>query len=544
MENFLLVMQSISIVVLLAEVVYMISRITNRGQALVFLFVLEAFVNNVGYLLELVAVTKETALMGTKISYLGKTYLLLTVFLYIAYFCKQYVLRILRLALVAFHTLILFLVFFAEKFNWYYSSVEYMDEGVFGHLVLGHGPVYMIYVVSMVFYTLAMLHMLIQRYMAIRNKTERRQIICLLAMICVNGLSIVLFLMNLTGGYDTTAMGYFASALILLFAIFRYSMFDTLEMAKGYVVDNMDSGVIVLDDEDNLLYYNGVAREIYPKLNKKSYRIIEEIKGYYKAGEHYFSDDKVYQITRENIDSKERRRGQIYLISDITERYHYTEKLELDVEEKSKKINKIQHSIIASFANMVEARDGLTGEHIRNTSLYVAIVARALKRVNSFEHVLSEEEVETMIEAAPLHDIGKIAISDTILCKPGKLTEEEYGIMKTHSEIGAKMIDEAIEGVGDSNYMAMARDMAHYHHEKWDGTGYPNGLKGKEIPLCARVMAIADVYDALRSKRCYKDGFSKEKSLEIIKESSGSHFDPDIVDVFIQNIDAIEQVQA
>lgn len=542
MIQFLFAMQIISIVVLLAEVVYMVSRVTSRGQALVFLFVLEAFVNNVGYLLELVATTKETAIMGTKICYLGKTFLLLTVFMYIMHFCKIKVSRILFGGLVAFHTLILFLVFFAEKTNLYYSNISYTEEGFFSHLILEHGIVYKMYEASMILYFTVMFFVLVRRYLTIRNKVEKRQIICLLSMLIVNGICVALFLMHLTGGYDTTAMGYFIAALILLFAIFRYNMFDTLEMAKEFVVDNMDSGVIVLDDDDNLLYCNAVALEIYPKLNKKTPNIIEEVKGYYKREENIFSNERVYQVTREDIDNKDRRRGQLYVITDITDRYNYTEKLKHDVEEKTKEITRMQHSIIASFANMVEARDGLTGQHIRNTSLYVAIVARALKQVNSYEQVVSDEYVETMIEAAPLHDIGKIAISDTILCKPARLTEEEYDIMKTHSAIGAKMIDEALEGVGENAYMAMARDMAHYHHEKWDGTGYPNGLKGKEIPLCARIMAIADVYDALRSKRCYKEGFSKEKSLEIIKESSGTHFDPEIVEIFVQNIEAIEQV--
>lgn len=543
MIQFLFVMQIISIIILLVEVVYMVSRITSRGQALVFLFVLEAFVNNVGYLLELVANTKETAIMGTKICYLGKTFLLLTVFMYIMHFCKIKVSRILLGVLVAFHTLILFLVFFSENVHLYYSSIEYTDEGFFSHLVLGHGFVYQMYEVSMVLYFAVMIFVLARRYLIIKNKVERRQIVCLLAMLVVNGISIVLFLMNMTGGYDTTAMGYFISALILLFAIFHYNMFDTLEMAKEYVVDNMDSGVIVLNDDDSLLYCNAVAVDLYPGLEKgKIADIIAAIKKLYKTEEKLFAKNRVYQIAREDIDNKDRRRGQLYVITDITDSYNYTERLKHDVEEKTKEITRMQHSIIASFANMVEARDGLTGQHIRNTSLYVAIVAKALKQVNAYEHILSDEYVETMIEAAPLHDIGKIAISDTILCKPSRLTEEEYDIMKTHSAIGAKMIDEALEGVGENEYMAMARDMAHYHHEKWDGTGYPNGLRGKEIPLCARIMAIADVYDALRSKRCYKDGFSKEKSLEIIKESAGTHFDPEIVDIFVKNIDAIEQV--
>ena len=183
----------------------------------------------------------------------------------------------------------------------------------------------------------------------------------------------------------------------------------------------------------------------------------------------------------------------------------------------------------------------MTGTHIHNTSLYVAILAKAWQK-KATNHMLTDRYVESMIEAASLHDIGKITISDTILLKPGKLTPEEFEIMKTHPANGAKMIEEIAARVGETDYLVVAKEMAHYHHEKWDGTGYPMGLKGEEIPVCARIMAIADVYDALRSKRSYKEEIPEKEALKIIREGAGTHFDPQIVDIFFENLLVIQQV--
>lgn len=232
----------------------------------------------------------------------------------------------------------------------------------------------------------------------------------------------------------------------------------------------------------------------------------------------------------------------MYVISDITDSYNYTARLQRDVSEKTREIVKIQHSVIASFANMIEARDGITGLHIKRTSAYVGIIVKELQKSPDYKEILTDEYASKIIDAASLHDIGKISIPDDILKKPGKLTDEEFDVIKTHPSVGAEIIEETLTEVEENEYLCIARDMAHYHHEKWNGTGYPCGLKGEEIPLCARIMAIADVYDALRSKRSYKEGFSKEKSRDIILESSGSHFDPKIVDAFMANIQEIESV--
>lgn len=193
----------------------------------------------------------------------------------------------------------------------------------------------------------------------------------------------------------------------------------------------------------------------------------------------------------------------------------------------------MQSGIITMMAEIVENRDDNTGGHIRRTAGYVESIARELQKQGSYRDILTDGYINDIIVAAPLHDIGKIHISDAVLNKPGKLTQEEFEIMKTHTTAGQKLLEHAKEELGESSYLNTAVEMAAYHHEWWNGGGYPYGISGDEIPLCARIMAVADVFDALTSKRCYKDAMPIEKAYEIIREESGTHFDPVVAEAFL-----------
>ena len=165
-----------------------------------------------------------------------------------------------------------------------------------------------------------------------------------------------------------------------------------------------------------------------------------------------------------------------------------------------------------------------------------------LAEMPEYATVLTPEMQERMYKAAPLHDIGKIKISDVVLNKPGKLTPEEFEVIKTHAESGGEIIEKTLTDIESDSYLKVAREMALYHHEKWNGTGYPYHLSGEDIPLCARIMAVVDVFDALTSKRVYKDAFPVEKAFRILEESSGSHFDPKIVGTFLAHKEEVTQV--
>lgn len=200
----------------------------------------------------------------------------------------------------------------------------------------------------------------------------------------------------------------------------------------------------------------------------------------------------------------------------------------------------LQKSLISAMADLVENRDENTGGHIQRTSRYVEIIARKLKEDGKYGDILTNKYIEDMVIAAPLHDVGKIHIPDAILNKPGKLDAEEFSTMKTHSAAGGAIISHIESDIGEIEYLRIAKQMAEYHHERMDGKGYPYGLKGDEIPLCARILAVADVFDAISSKRCYKEAFSLDKSFAIIQEEMGSHFDEEVAQAFLDCREEVE----
>lgn len=198
--------------------------------------------------------------------------------------------------------------------------------------------------------------------------------------------------------------------------------------------------------------------------------------------------------------------------------------------------------IVTSFATLVESRDSSTGSHVKRTKSYVKIILDEIKTNNLYSSIMTKDFEDKMMNAAPMHDIGKISIPDTILQKPGKLTDEEYSVMKKHSVLGGEIIQEIFKDMDDKEFLNIAYDVTRYHHEKWNGNGYPEGLVGKEIPFSARIMAIADVFDAISAKRCYRDAMPLDKCFAIIKEGKGVDFDPVLTDLFLNAREKVEKV--
>ena len=218
---------------------------------------------------------------------------------------------------------------------------------------------------------------------------------------------------------------------------------------------------------------------------------------------------------------------------------------EITTQQRSRELIMSQDVAIVSLSTLVETRDKETGHHILRTQRYVKTLAKRLRRLPKYKKILDAQAIELLYKSAPLHDIGKVGIPDRILANSGKLSAEEFDIMKTHTVIGAQTIQKSekmIQGKVDIPYLKYAYDMAISHHEKWDGSGYPYGLSGDAIPLAGRLMAVADVYDALVSKRKYKDAFSHESAREMILLARGKHFDPDVVDAFIAEEEAFKDI--
>lgn len=543
MYHLYVTIQYMGIVVVLIGLAYLLQQWPSRPQSFMLFLWLAVLIYSIGYLFELTATTMEEALLATKLSYMGKIYIPPLAFFFVTRYCGIKMPKGIVLGLTAVHTMVLVSVLTCEYHNFFYKEISFTKEGMFPHLVHMHGVGYVAYMALVLCYSLVLLAISVVRYYKAKEE-ERKKVLSMMIVVLCPAFGLVLYLSGLTQGYDSTAVCYVISGIVMLVSIFKYDFFDTVNLAKDYVVDNLSDGLVVFGNQGQLVYANAPAQRLYPSLATQEYEeAIADIRSYYRAGEKLLRRGRMYAISGRNIYHKNALRGKMFFLQDVTDSYNYTVKLETEVREKTKELHDIQHALIVSLANMVEARDGVTGLHIKDTSAYVEIMARALQKKPKYCELMSDAYVTVLSEAAPLHDIGKISMPDAILRKEGSLTTEELKTIHSHPELGAQIIDSVLADVESNDYLVTARDMACYHHEKWDGSGYPHGLKGEEIPLSARIMAIADVYDALRAERSYKGACTKEEAREIIVEQSGTHFDPELIEVFLESLEEIEAVK-
>jgi len=216
--------------------------------------------------------------------------------------------------------------------------------------------------------------------------------------------------------------------------------------------------------------------------------------------------------------------------------------LEKKVRGRTRELALTQETTIEAIAYLVEYRDPETGGHIKRTKNYVHLLAKKLQEKPKYKDILTDEMIENLYKSAPLHDIGKIGIRDDVLLKTTKLTDEEFEEMKTHAQIGYDALCQASQKLGENSFLQNAMILSKYHHERWNGAGYPDHVAGEDIPIAGRIMAISDVYDALISERAYKPAFSHEEAMKIIREESGRHFDPELVEVFLSVSDEVHQI--
>lgn len=562
MYTLMMITEYVGIIMLVLELFYVMYQKKSYMQNLLLILVISCLINFIGYLFELHATNQETALLSVKFAYLGKPFIVLSIFSFVLSFCKINLSGILRSILIGVHALITVLVLTCESHDLFYSSIDFTYEGSFPHLVLGHGIFYYAYMLLLFLYFITMVVLGIRKIKMTKDWLVKRQMILCITMvvICITGF--ILFLSGNTAGYDTTLLSYFICVQILMVIMVKYQLFNTLSFAREDATENMPEAIIVFDNDEEIIYMNRNARLLKEYVDKKySDSLFFVLSDFEKKQRHlivengnifvgdrsdyqgeYNLGNSAYHIMSRKITRKNITYGQTFVVRDETDSYYYTKRLKREVKGKTREIVRMQRNIIGSFASMIEARDGITGLHIKNTSNFVRVLSHAMMTEGKYQNIVTEEYAQMVTEAANLHDIGKISIPDEVLQKPGKLTDEEFAIMKTHPTEGARIIRETLAQLENKDYVKLAYDMAYYHHEKFAGGGYPCNLKGEEIPLSARIMAICDVYDALRSKRHYKDGFPVEKAVSIIRESKGTHFDPDIADVFLQHVDEMESV--
>ena len=336
-----------------------------------------------------------------------------------------------------------------------------------------------------------------------------------------------------------------------------YNVADTL---VDSLVQKGDVGFMSFDFKYNFLGSNETARKIFPELNDIKVdsiiintKLHDTIYTWLKkcndenrvSDQNYQKDDRYYKIDVNYLYEGRQKRGYQLFITDDTKDQKYislinnfNQQLSNEVEQKTKHIVEMTDSFLIGMATMVESRDNSTGGHIWRTSEGVRILTDEILKNNTLG--LSEGFIRRLIKAAPMHDLGKIAVDDAILRKPGRFTPEEFEEMKKHAPEGAKIVHKILEVIDDEEFKKIAENVAHYHHERMDGSGYPDGLKGEEIPIEARIMAIADVYDALVSKRVYKDKLSYEEADKIIMEGMGKQFDKKLEPFYVAAREKLE----
>ena len=407
----------------------------------------------------------------------------------------------------------------------------------------------------MLLYAAIMIYYLL--YAISRRKQLSIRIVMTLSITCFSIIIMYILERSLHINVSFLSVGYLIGISLLIKYFERVNMFDMSSNVVAAMEKIKEYGYIVFDNKYRYISANDYMKEIFPeiknwevdhdipKTDSELYKDVvqklyqwnetEENKKTIQIGEQFFRLD-----IREISYSKKGKVGYLVELTDQTleKKYYqtieqYNANLEKEVEEKTENIIHIKDMMVLGMADMVESRDNNTGGHIKRTSSVVKVFSARLKKHCDVMGI-SNDFLRQVEKAAPMHDLGKIAIDDEILRKPGKYTEEEYAQMKKHAEEGARIVENILQGVEEYSFVEIAKNVAHYHHEKWNGKGYPEGLSGTDIPVEARIMALADVFDALVSKRCYKEAFSYDKAFAIIKESMGEHFDPELGRIFLE----------
>ena len=503
-------------------------------------------ISMVGYTMRMVAATSEEYIFGEKFILLGGSFLYYFLLCFYRRLCGAKIPRGMLFVLA-----FIGCFFSGATFTFDHHTVVFKhftplvtESGVYGNARYEFGFVFYAYMAMLAFYALALLIMAVSNVWMSRKKRRRVTSYMLLAIaLCCPFVPLIIESVFKTQ-YDIVPFGILICALILIYLLYIEKIHDIADMAREFVFSSVEDGLIILDDDNLYSGCNDRAIAIFPELANltKGQHLgdISERLGKIVSGEitELNIGDVYYEILIKKVMSNKTLAGSVIWVTDVTERRkhlelmsNYQSQLEQEVKVKTSNIEHMRDRLVVNIANMIENRDNPTGGHVKRTSDVVAIFIHSMMKENEFG--LTSEFYDAVIKTAPMHDLGKMAVDDRILLKPGKFTPEEFEVMKTHTTKGAGFVASVLEDVNEQRVVRVAENIAHYHHEKWNGQGYPEHLKGDEIPIEARIMAIADVYDALVSKRCYKDKMSFDQAYDIIIDSMGSHFDPKLEKYFV-----------
>ena len=518
-------------------------------------------VANLGYLLYSKAESYEAALMAQKIIYIGGCYLLLIIMLIVFSLCHIKLHSLVKVGFMTLSTLVYISVLSIGNSEIFYKKpiIFYTVNGI-PNLDKKYGFMHAVFTTMVIGYfalgLIAIIYSLIKK-----NQVSRRNIYFLFISEAVS--IFAYFLGKITNSnVDLVPLSYVCAQLMYLLIINRISLYDVTDAAIDSMVQEGDKGFVSVDFKYRYLGSNHTAREIIPSL--KDLTVDKSIKNNATVKDtlirwldvfrsdnsrsqfYYEKDDKIYLISISFLFDGHKNRGYHLFITDDTQNQQYIKLIDTfndelihEVQEKTAQILEMHDKMILAMATLVESRDNSTGGHIKRTSTAVRILTDEMKKDHFMG--LTDQFYRNVTKAAPMHDLGKIAVDDAILRKPGKLTDEEYAVMKSHAAEGAKIVHEILKDTEDNDFHLIAENVAHYHHERYDGSGYPDGLKGDNIPIEARITAIADVYDVLVSKRVYKEKVSFSEASQIILNGMGTQFDKRLEPYFVKARPKLEE---
>lgn len=508
-------------------------------------------VNNLGNMLLARATDLTEAVAVNKLTFIGGCYLELLILLMVFSLCEIRINRFLKVLLYLISTVIFFFVLTGGYTNLFYKSVTLIRENGFTVLKKEYGWMHMVLRGLVFFYFLMSLIAIVHTFIR-KNQISRKMLFLLF-------LPEVIAMIAFFGGrqifpnIELLPAAFVIAQVTYLRIASRIYLYDVADSAIDSMVQTGETGFISIDFGYHYLASNETAKEIFPGLRlmtadfsiKKSRSFSQQVMPWLEAfntnedsdTDSYEQNGRIYQVTISWLYNNHRKKGYQLTVRDDTKEQNYIRlinnyngQLEEDVRKKTAHIEEMHDQLILGMATMVESRDNSTGGHIRRTSEGVRILLEEMGKDGGEE--LTPSFREKLIKAAPMHDLGKIAVDDEILRKPGRFTPEEFEKMKAHAAEGARIVHEILKDTDDDEFHLIAENVAHYHHERWDGSGYPQGLKGEQIPREARIMAIADVYDALVSKRVYKESMPFEKADQIMMEGMGSQFAPEMRPVY------------
>ena len=540
-----------------------------RNSISQYLNIIIVVISSFGYFFLSISRTLEEAVMSQIIGYVGGVFLPVFYFFLITEICHIKLNKVIKIILPLFQAIIYGFVCTMGRSPLFYKTVELQMNNGIASLKRTYGPFHKLAIASMFLYLLLSVSIVV--FALIKKKSlDRKNATAMIVLMC---LALGVYAMERIIHTEYSFIPLMLNVLMLsaLMPIYNSNIYTVYEN-KDIINEQLSHvGFLTFNTKMENKGCDSDMEKIFPELEKYNpgeiisnsspnlQRIIDSLLDVDKMTEARAKKEHIHCHINAFIQDGKYYDGMIHILTnpfgklkgytielrDNTEHYkaltlqeRYNEELAQEVELKTKRIKKIQEKTILGMAQMVESRDLSTGGHIKRTSDVVRIFAKKLVDANLG---FTPHFLNLVIRSAPMHDLGKIGVDDAVLRKQGKFTDEEYDKMKKHSEIGYHMVNEILSGVEDPEFVRVAENVAHYHHEKINGAGYPDGLKGEEIPVEARIMALADVFDALVSKRCYKDAFSYERAYEIIEKDSGSHFDEQLAKVFLSCKEELEQ---